>query len=55
MRLATLLIVGLFSFTAFVHADDNDDSPTPAEIKMLFFGKDHRQAITDVSAAPGMR
>ncbi len=52
MRLATLLIVGLFSFTAFVHADDNDDSPTPAEIKMLFFGKDHRQAITDVSAAP---
>lgn len=52
MRLATLLIVGLFSFTAVVHADDNDDSPTPAEIKMLFFGKDHRQAIIDVSDAP---
>ncbi|WP_313651508.1 serine protease [Pantoea sp.] len=52
MRLATLLMVGLFSFATTVHADDNDDSPTPAEIKMLFFGKDHRQAITDITAAP---
>lgn len=54
MRLATLLMVGLFSFATTVHADDDDDSPTPAEIKMLFFGKDHRQAITDITAAPGM-
>lgn len=36
MRLATLLMVGLFSFATTVHADDDDDSPTPAEIKMLF-------------------
>ncbi|NIF22014.1 MULTISPECIES: trypsin-like serine peptidase [Pantoea] len=52
MRLAILLLLGLFSLSTVVHADDDDDSPTPAEIKALFFGQDHRKAITDVSAAP---
>ncbi|WP_262263844.1 trypsin-like serine peptidase [Pantoea dispersa] len=51
MRLAILLFVGLFSFNLTAHADD-EDGPSPEEIKTLFFGKDHRKAITDVSAAP---
>ncbi|WP_312242113.1 serine protease [Pantoea sp.] len=52
MRLAILLFVGLFNFTAAVHADDDDEAPNPDEIKTLFFGKDHRQAISEVSAVP---
>ncbi len=51
MRLAILLFVGLFSVNLAAHADD-EDGLSPQEIKTLFFGKDHRQAITDVSAAP---
>lgn len=51
MRLAILLFVGIFSFNLAAHADD-EDGPSPADIKTLFFGKDHRKAITDVSAAP---
>ncbi|MCT6591626.1 serine protease [Pantoea dispersa] len=51
MRLAILLFVGLFSINLTAHADD-EDGPSPEEIKTLFFGKDHRKAITDVSAAP---
>lgn len=52
MRLAILLLTGLCCFTNLAHADDDDDAPNPAEIKTLFFGKDHRKAISDVTAAP---
>ena len=52
MRLAILLLTGLFCFTTLAHADDDDDAPNPDEIKMLFFGKDHRKAIGDITAAP---
>lgn len=53
MRLLTVLVLSLFCFSVQVHADDNDDdTPSAAEIKTLFFGHDHRQAITDITAAP---
>ncbi|ORM79756.1 trypsin-like serine peptidase [Pantoea eucrina] len=51
MRLAILLFIGIFGFTLTAHADD-EDGLSPEEIKTLFFGKDHRQAISDVAAAP---
>ncbi|MCE0491576.1 serine protease [Pantoea sp. Mb-10] len=51
MRLAILFFVGIFSVTLTAHADD-EDGLSPQDIKTLFFGKDHRVAITDVSAAP---
>lgn len=52
MRLAILLLIGLFSFNTVVHADDDDDAPNPDEIKTLFFGKDHRKAIGDIMDSP---
>ena len=53
MRLLTVLILSLFCVSVQVHADDDDDdTPNASEIKALFFGKDHRQAITDVTSAP---
>ncbi|ARU94080.1 trypsin-like serine peptidase [Tatumella citrea] len=51
MRLLTVFVLSLFCLSVQVHADD-DDTPTPGEIKTLFFGKDHRKAITDIDSAP---
>lgn len=51
MRLVILLFISIFSFNLAAHAAD-EDGPSPEDIKTLFFGEDHRQAIRDVSAAP---
>lgn len=51
MRLAILLFVGLFSFTAAVHADD-DEELSAGEIKTLFFGKDDRQVVEEPGTHP---
>ncbi len=51
MRLAILLLVSIFSFHLTAHADD-EDGPSPEDIKTLFFGKDHREAVRAVGAEP---
>ncbi|WP_158781538.1 serine protease [Pantoea sp. BAV 3049] len=52
MRLTAVFLIGCLAFSFYAHADDDDEGPSPAEVKTLFFGKDDRKAITETATQP---
>lgn len=52
MRLIAVFLIGCLAFSFYTHADDDDDTPDPTELKTLFFGKDDRQPITETASQP---
>ncbi|MFD1803508.1 trypsin-like serine peptidase [Mixta tenebrionis] len=54
MRITAVLVVGLFCFPFFTHADDggDDDGLSPEEMQTLFFGHDDRKPVAAAASMP---
>lgn len=52
MRLTAVFLIGCLAFSFYSHADEDDESPSAAEVKTLFFGKDDRKPVADTASQP---
>lgn len=50
MRLTAVLLMGCLAFSFYSYADD--DGPSEADVKTLFFGKDDRLPVSQTATPP---